>query len=219
MRGIALTRASDTGMPRPVGPAARRRRGGAARRWHAPSAGFPGKARRHGAAKAWPRPIRPPCPGTRPRHHSRPARSSPGIEPPRARRPPWLPKPSSQRRQPLAHARGGGRQGTRRSARGASHRPGARSPARRRPGRAAGGRPCERAHPVGGSARRAAAEPQCSFSGEAAVKGPARRWPRWRDRPQNLRRSAARQGAGTQKAPTRMRRGFLKDDGALNDER
>jgi len=136
MRGIALTRASDTGMPRPVGPAARRRRGGAARRWHAPSAGFPGKARRHGAAKAWPRPIRPPCPGTRPRHHSRPARSSPGIEPPRARRPPWLPKPSSQRRQPLAHARGGGRQGTRRSARGASHRPGARSPARRRPGQA-----------------------------------------------------------------------------------
>jgi hypothetical protein len=94
------------------------------RRRPAPSAGFPGKARRHGAAKAWPRPIRPPCPGPRPRHHSRPARSSPGIEPPRARRPPWLPKPSSQRRQPLAHARGGGRQGTRRSARGASHRPG-----------------------------------------------------------------------------------------------
>ena len=137
MRGIALTRASDTGMPRPVGPAARRWRGGAAvRRRPAPSAGFPGKARRHGAAKAWPRPIRPPCPGPRPRRHSRPARSSPGIEPPEGATRPWLPKPSSQRRRPLPRtleAEGGK---ARAEAPEELTPSGARSPARRRPGRA-----------------------------------------------------------------------------------
>ena len=220
MRGIALTRASDTAACH--GRWARQQGGGEAARQCGDGLprrqGFPARPggtvpRRLGRGRSG-RPAPALGPGTTAARHEARRASSPrgrdaplgSLNPPRS-----AGSPSRTLEAEGGKARAGAPEELH-AVRGPQPCPSAPWPG-------AGGKPCERARFVGGPARRAAAEPRCLFSGEAAVTGPARRWPRGRDRPQNLRRSAARQGAGTQKAPTRMRRGFLKDDGALNDER